>query len=124
MSSSSEKAKRYDRQLRLWGEAGQAAMEECTVCLINGTGCGAEALKNLVLPGALSQAGEREVEGGGKGEKVGLRRWGTYCYRLCSTWPEREGGGVMGSGEGGEAAREGRRRREVGFVGLRATEWR
>jgi amyloid beta precursor protein binding protein 1 len=53
MTSSSDKQKRYDRQLRLWGEHGQACMEECTVCLINGTGCGAEALKNLVLPGKL-----------------------------------------------------------------------
>jgi len=51
MASPSEKQKRYDRQLRLWGEHGQVCMEECTVCLINGTGCGAEALKNLVLPG-------------------------------------------------------------------------
>jgi amyloid beta precursor protein binding protein 1 len=59
MTSSSEKQKRYDRQLRLWGEHGQACMEECTVCLINGTGCGAEALKNLVLPGMRQTTGHR-----------------------------------------------------------------
>lgn len=46
------KSKRYDRQLRLWGEHGQAAMEACKVCLLNGSACGAETLKNLVLPGA------------------------------------------------------------------------
>lgn len=45
------KQRRYDRQLRLWGEHGQAAMEDCHVCLINGSACGAETLKNLVLPG-------------------------------------------------------------------------
>ena len=45
------KQKRYDRQLRLWGEHGQEAMEECSVCLLNASACGSEALKNLVLPG-------------------------------------------------------------------------
>jgi len=51
MAPDNEKRKRYDRQLRLWGEHGQAAMEDCSVCLLNGTGAGTEALKNLVLPG-------------------------------------------------------------------------
>ena len=46
------KKKRYDRQLRLWGEHGQEAMEECSVCLLNASACGSETLKNLVLPGA------------------------------------------------------------------------
>ena len=54
--SQSHKERRYDRQLRLWGEHGQAAMEECSVCLINGSAVGAEALKNLVLPGARRTA--------------------------------------------------------------------
>ena len=45
------KRRRYDRQLRLWGEHGQAAMEDCSICLINGSATGAETLKNLVLPG-------------------------------------------------------------------------
>lgn len=52
-SAQSAKQKRYDRQLRLWGEHGQASMEECSVCLLNGSACGAETLKNLVLPGEL-----------------------------------------------------------------------
>ena len=47
-----EKKRRYDRQLRLWGEHGQAAMEDCSICLINGSASGSETLKNLVLPGA------------------------------------------------------------------------
>ena len=50
-SAQSAKQKRYDRQLRLWGEHGQAAMEACNVCLLNGSATGAETLKNLVLPG-------------------------------------------------------------------------
>jgi len=45
------KQKRYDRQLRLWGEHGQQAMEECSACLLNASACGSETLKNLVLPG-------------------------------------------------------------------------
>lgn len=45
------KQKRYDRQLRLWGAHGQAAMESTRLCLLNASPAGAEALKNLVLPG-------------------------------------------------------------------------
>ena len=50
------KKKRYDRQLRLWGEHGQAAMENCAICLINGSPTGTETLKNLVLPGVRPQS--------------------------------------------------------------------
>jgi len=49
--ASDAKKRRYDRQLRLWGEHGQHAMEECSICLINGSATGTETLKNLVLPG-------------------------------------------------------------------------
>ena len=47
------KEKKYDRQLRLWGAAGQIALEETHILLINnGPGVtGVETLKNLVLPG-------------------------------------------------------------------------
>jgi hypothetical protein len=50
------KEQRYDRQLRLWGAQGQAALENAHVLLINsGTGAvGIETLKNLVLPGMYS----------------------------------------------------------------------
>lgn len=48
----SEKSKKYDRQLRIWGENGQAALEAASVCLINGSCLGTEIFKNLVLPGA------------------------------------------------------------------------
>jgi len=50
----SEKAKRYDRQLRLWGDHGQAALERSSVCLVNATALGTEILKSLVLPGVGS----------------------------------------------------------------------
>ncbi|KAI2662480.1 NEDD8-activating enzyme E1 regulatory subunit [Labeo rohita] len=45
------KEQKYDRQLRLWGDHGQEALENAHVCLINATSTGTEILKNLVLPG-------------------------------------------------------------------------
>uniref|UniRef100_A0A7S0ZJ37 NEDD8-activating enzyme E1 regulatory subunit n=1 Tax=Timspurckia oligopyrenoides TaxID=708627 RepID=A0A7S0ZJ37_9RHOD len=42
---------RYDRQLRLWGERGQFAVQCAKICVINATATGTESLKNLVLPG-------------------------------------------------------------------------
>ena len=46
-----ENDKRYDRQLRLWGDHGQSALGKARVCLLNATATGSEILKNLVLPG-------------------------------------------------------------------------
>lgn len=46
-----EKSKKYDRQIRLWGDHGQHALETSSVCLLNVTATGTETLKNLVLPG-------------------------------------------------------------------------
>lgn len=46
-----DKARRYDRQLRIWGEAGQSRLESAHVCLLNCGPTGSEALKNLVLGG-------------------------------------------------------------------------
>ena len=51
MTVPSDKAKRYDRQLRLWGDHGQRALESVHICLINASATGTEILKNLVLPG-------------------------------------------------------------------------
>uniref|UniRef100_A0A915JES1 THIF-type NAD/FAD binding fold domain-containing protein n=1 Tax=Romanomermis culicivorax TaxID=13658 RepID=A0A915JES1_ROMCU len=42
---------RYDRQLRLWGDCGQSALEKTKICLLNASVTGAEILKSLVLPG-------------------------------------------------------------------------
>lgn len=45
------KDQRYDRQLRLWGDHGQAALENAHVVLLNASITGTEILKGLVLPG-------------------------------------------------------------------------
>ncbi|XP_023639728.1 NEDD8-activating enzyme E1 regulatory subunit AXL [Capsella rubella] len=45
------KKTKYDRQLRIWGELGQAALETASICLLNCGPTGSEALKNLVLGG-------------------------------------------------------------------------
>mmetsp|Transcript_13238 Transcript_13238/g.18081 ORF Transcript_13238/g.18081 Transcript_13238/m.18081 type:complete len:528 (+) Transcript_13238:91-1674(+) len=49
-----DKTKKYDRQLRIWGEHGQAALENSKVFLLNCGATGSEALKNLVLGGIAS----------------------------------------------------------------------
>ncbi|KAK3085260.1 hypothetical protein FSP39_000802 [Pinctada imbricata] len=49
-----DKNNKYDRQLRLWGDHGQSALEQARVCLINATATGTEILKNLILPGTGS----------------------------------------------------------------------
>ena len=51
LEMNTEKEKKYDRQLRLWGNHGQKALSEASVCLLNVTPTGNEVLKNLVLPG-------------------------------------------------------------------------
>lgn len=48
---SPDKAKRYDRQIRIWGAEGQARLESARVALLNCGPTGSEALKNLVLGG-------------------------------------------------------------------------
>lgn len=45
---------KYDRQLRIWGEQGQSALERASVCLLNCGPTGSETLKNLVLGGVGS----------------------------------------------------------------------
>ncbi|KAG8098776.1 hypothetical protein GUJ93_ZPchr0013g35691 [Zizania palustris] len=42
---------KYDRQLRIWGDQGQAALENASICLLTCGPTGTEALKNLVLGG-------------------------------------------------------------------------
>ncbi|XP_033897685.2 NEDD8-activating enzyme E1 regulatory subunit-like [Acipenser ruthenus] len=63
------KEQKYDRQLRLWGDHGQDALENAHVCLINASATGTEILKNLVLPGigAFTIVDENKV----RGEDVG-----------------------------------------------------
>ncbi|XVF15162.1 hypothetical protein REPUB_Repub09cG0126400 [Reevesia pubescens] len=45
---------KYDRQLRIWGEQGQSALEKESICLLNYGPTGSETLKNLVLGGVGS----------------------------------------------------------------------
>ncbi|XP_068148334.1 nedd8-activating enzyme E1 regulatory subunit [Drosophila tropicalis] len=47
----SDKSKKYDRQIRLWGEHGQMLLESANICLANVTAVGCETAKGLVLPG-------------------------------------------------------------------------
>lgn len=49
-----DKAKRYDRGVRIWGAHGQGALEDARICLLNCGPAGSEALKNLVLGGIHS----------------------------------------------------------------------
>ena len=51
MAAASDKSKRYDRGIRVWGAHGQEALEAARVCLLNAGPTGTEALKNLVLGG-------------------------------------------------------------------------
>ncbi|KAG1666503.1 NEDD8-activating enzyme E1 regulatory subunit [Nymphon striatum] len=46
-----EKHKKYDRQLRLWGDHGQSNLESANICLLNASVTGTEILKSIVLPG-------------------------------------------------------------------------
>lgn len=47
----SDKSRKYDRQIRLWGEHGQTLLENAHICLVNATALGTEILKGVVLPG-------------------------------------------------------------------------
>ncbi|EYU34031.1 hypothetical protein ABFS82_13G014900 [Erythranthe guttata] len=49
-----ESKTKYDRQLRIWGEQGQASLEKASICLLNCGPTGSETLKNLVLGGVGS----------------------------------------------------------------------
>lgn len=46
----SEHAKKYDRQMRLWGAHGQQLLEEGKICMLGSNVAASETLKNCVLP--------------------------------------------------------------------------
>eukprot|EP00189_Rhodosorus_marinus_P012350 CAMPEP_0184745742 /NCGR_PEP_ID=MMETSP0315-20130426/8424_1 /TAXON_ID=101924 /ORGANISM="Rhodosorus marinus, Strain UTEX LB 2760" /LENGTH=528 /DNA_ID=CAMNT_0027218067 /DNA_START=149 /DNA_END=1735 /DNA_ORIENTATION=+ len=46
-----DRAERYDRQIRVWGDTVQERLEDAHVCVINSSALGTETLKSLVLPG-------------------------------------------------------------------------
>ena len=94
--------KKYDRQLRLWAAAGQQALEEAHVLLLNdGPGtAGIEALKNLVLPGvgSFTIVDDNEVELQDLGlnfflseESLGKSRAEETCRYLRELNPEVQG---------------------------------
>ncbi|KAI9683612.1 MAG: hypothetical protein M1829_004916 [Trizodia sp. TS-e1964] len=98
----SSKEKKYDRQLRLWGADGQAALEEAHILLINsGTGvAGIETLKNLILPGVgkFTIADSATIEQADLGanfflheEGVGHSRAKICCDLLKELNPDVEG---------------------------------
>ncbi|XP_074059097.1 NEDD8-activating enzyme E1 regulatory subunit [Macrotis lagotis] len=70
------KEQKYDRQLRLWGDHGQEALESAHVCLINATATGTEILKNLVLPGigSFTIVDGNQVSGEDAGNNFFLQR--------------------------------------------------
>ncbi|XP_048211373.1 NEDD8-activating enzyme E1 regulatory subunit [Perognathus longimembris pacificus] len=70
------KEQKYDRQLRLWGDHGQEALESAHVCLINATATGTEILKNLVLPGigSFTIIDRNQVSGEDAGNNFFLQR--------------------------------------------------
>ncbi|KAL5723622.1 NEDD8-activating enzyme E1 regulatory subunit axr1 [Ranunculus cassubicifolius] len=65
---------KYDRQLRIWGEQGQAALEKASICLLNCGPTGSETLKNLVLGGigSITIIDESKVEDGDLGNNFML----------------------------------------------------
>eukprot|EP00250_Pteridium_aquilinum_P009703 c18873_g1_i2 orf=127-1713(+) len=82
---------KYDRQLRIWGDQGQLALEQANVCLLNCGPTGAEALKNLVLGGigSCTIVDDSKVEARDLGnnffvdwESIGLSKAKTVCAFL------------------------------------------
>ncbi|XP_069509303.1 NEDD8-activating enzyme E1 regulatory subunit isoform X2 [Ambystoma mexicanum] len=70
------KEQKYDRQLRLWGDHGQEALESAHVCLVNASATGTEILKNLVLPGigSFTIVDGNQVSGDDVGNNFFLQR--------------------------------------------------
>ncbi|RXG60580.1 NEDD8-activating enzyme E1 regulatory subunit [Armadillidium vulgare] len=99
-SEQSDKSKKYDRQLRLWGDHGQAALEGCHVCLINASATGTETLKSLVLPGigAFTILDNSRVAYQDLGnnffverDSIGKSRAEVACQNLCELNPDVRG---------------------------------
>jgi amyloid beta precursor protein binding protein 1 len=100
VSPSNEKSQKYDRQVRLWGDDGQTAIEGGRVCLINCGSNGTEILKNLILPGIGSftvidsnVVCNDDVSSNFfvSREDVGLNRGKVTCKRLLELNPDVDG---------------------------------
>ncbi|CAN0112177.1 unnamed protein product, partial [Phaeothamnion confervicola] len=93
-------ADKYDRQLRLWGANGQAALMSAHVLLVNAGPTGTETLKNLVLPGVgrftvLDGATVTESDLGNnffvEADSVGRPRADVVTELLCEMNPDVKG---------------------------------
>ena len=91
---------KYDRQLRLWGAAGQKALAEAHVLLLGAGPAGTETLKNLVLPGVgrftvVDDATVSEADAGNnffvRGEDVGRPRAAATAELLEELNPDARG---------------------------------
>ncbi|XP_065176747.1 NEDD8-activating enzyme E1 regulatory subunit-like [Sycon ciliatum] len=98
-----DKSQKYDRQLRLWGDHGQKALESSHVCLVNASSVGTEVLKSLVLPGLgkFSIVDENRVSGADAGcnfflpaSEIGKSRAEVACKYLCEMNEDVEGSAV------------------------------
>lgn len=72
----SDKRKRFDRQLRIWGEHGQAALEDAHVCLLGAgpTVRGARAAARLHVRSGAHAVPQR-AEQAGASKRAGLELW-------------------------------------------------
>ncbi|KAH9622014.1 hypothetical protein KSS87_010165 [Heliosperma pusillum] len=78
---------KYDRQLRIWGDQGQAALEKASICLLNCGPTGSETLKNLVLGGigSITVVDGTKVEVGDLGNNfMGIGRLYSAIHFLFS----------------------------------------
>ncbi|XP_050424601.1 NEDD8-activating enzyme E1 regulatory subunit [Adelges cooleyi] len=96
----SERSRKYDRQLRLWGDQGQQDLETAHVCMINATALGTEILKSLVLPGVgaftiIDNEVVTEEDVGSNffvtAERVGEKRGSVTSQLLCELNPDTRG---------------------------------
>lgn len=82
-----EKTRRYDRQLRLWGDHGQTALEAAKLCLIHAGATGSEVLKSLVLPGvgAFTIVDGQRVTGSDVGNNFFLEPGELVGWLVCQS---------------------------------------
>ena len=106
---------KYDRQLRLWGAAGQRALGSTMVVLLGSSACGTETLKNLVLPGvgsfmvvddgdevSPSEAANQEVQKCPVELSPSMVKFGEHSSNFFLPPSSKAGGGVKPPGGPGD----------------------
>lgn len=97
-------AKKYDRQMRLWGKHGQKAIERAHICVLGGGPVASETLKNLVLPnvGEFTIVDAAKVKARDLGNNffveeafIGKSRAETVCALLLEMNPDVRGHAVV-----------------------------